>query len=106
MDYYARAKKFILKNSRPLDMARWNYLFENGSKEEVINIIKNYQNDDGGFANALEPDCCNINSTPLQTWVATRIIKEINLDDKNHPIIKGIIDYLASNNEFFACYSY
>ena len=38
--------------------------------------------------------------------VATRIIKEINLDDKNHPIIKGIIDYLASNNEFFACYSY
>ena len=64
------------------------------------------QNDDGGFANALEPDCWNINSTPLQTWVATRIIKEINLDDKNHPIIKGIIDYLASNNEFFACYSY
>ena len=95
MDYYARAKKFILKNSRPLDMARWNYLFENGSKEEVINILKNYQNDDGGFANALEPDCWNINSTPLQTWAATRIIKEINLDDKNHPIIKGIIDYLS-----------
>ena len=47
-----------------------------------------------------------INSTPLQTWAATRIIKEINLDDKNHPIIKGIIDYLASNNEFFACYYY
>ena len=40
MDYYARAKKFILKNARPLDMARWNYLFENGSKEDVINILK------------------------------------------------------------------
>lgn len=48
----------------------------------------------------LEPDCWNINSTPLQTWVATRIIKEINLDDKNHPIIKGIIDYLSFNDEF------
>ena len=99
-DYYARAKKFILKNARPLDMARWNYLFENGSKEDVINILKTYQNTDGGFANALEPDCWNINSTPLQTWAATRIIKEINLDDKNHPIIKGIIDYLSSNDEF------
>ena len=44
MDYYARAKKFILKNARPLDMARWNYLFENGSKEDVINILKTYQN--------------------------------------------------------------
>lgn len=65
MDYYARAKKFILKNSRSLDMARWNYLFENGSKEDVINILKTYQNTDGGFANALESDCWNVNSTPL-----------------------------------------
>lgn len=100
MDYYTAAKKFILKNSRPLDMARWNYLFENGSKEDVISVLKTYQNDDGGFANALEPDCWNINSTPLQTWVATQIIKEINLDDKNHPIIKGILDYLSSKDEF------
>ncbi|MDB2109738.1 prenyltransferase/squalene oxidase repeat-containing protein [Clostridium paraputrificum] len=100
MDYYTASKKFILKNSRPLDMARWNYLFENGSKEEVISALKAYQNDDGGFANALEPDCWNINSTPLQTWVATQIIKEINLDDKNHPIIKGILDYLSSKDEF------
>ena len=100
MDYYTRAKKFILRNSRPLDMARWNYLFENGSKEDVISILETYQNTDGGFANALEPDCWNINSTPLQTWVATQIIKEINLDDKNHPIIKGILNYLSSNDEF------
>ena len=49
MDYYARAKKFILKNARHLDMARWNYLFENGSKEDVINILKTYQNTDGGL---------------------------------------------------------
>lgn len=100
MDYYTRAKEFILMNSRPLDMARWRYLFEGGKSEEVIFILKTYQNTDGGFANALEPDCWNINSTPLQTWVATKIIKEINLEDKNHPIIKGIIDYLASNKEF------
>ena len=100
MDYYTTAKKFILKNSRPLDMARWNYLFENGSKENVISALKAYQNDDGGFANALEHDCWNINSTPLQTWVATQIIKEINLEDKTHPIIKGILDYLSSKDEF------
>lgn len=49
MDYYARSKKIILMNSRPLDMARWNYLFENGSKEDVINILKTYQNKDGSW---------------------------------------------------------
>ena len=91
MDYYARAKKFILKNARPLDMARWNYLFENGSKEDVINILKTYQNTDGGFANALEPDCWNINSTPLQTWAATRIIKEINHLMMNLMVIDGML---------------
>lgn len=100
MNYYKGAKEFILKNSRLLDMARWNYLFENGSKEDVISILQTYQNTDGGFANTLEPDCWNVNSTPLQTWAATRIIKEISLEDKNHPLIKGILDYLASNNEF------
>lgn len=100
MDYYTRAKRFMLKNSRPLDMARWNYLFENGSKEDVISVLKTYQNIDGGFASALEPDCWNTNSTPLQTWAATQIIKEINLDDKTHPIIKGILNYLSSNDEF------
>ena len=100
MDYYTRAKRFILKNSRPLDMARWNYLFENGSKEDVISVLKTYQNIDGGFASALEPDCWNTKSTPLQTWAATRIIKEINLDDKTNPIIKGILNYLSSNDEF------
>ena len=49
MDYYTLAKKFILKNSRPLDMARWNYLFEDGSKEDVIKVLKTYQNDDGSW---------------------------------------------------------
>lgn len=49
MDYYTASKKFILKNSRPLDMARLNYLFENRSKEDVISVLKTYQNDDGSW---------------------------------------------------------
>lgn len=36
----------------------------------------------------------------MQTWVATRIIKEIDLVDKSHPMIKGILEYLASGDEF------
>lgn len=100
MGHYISAKKFILKNARPLDMARWNYLFENADKQDVIKTLKAYQNADGGFANALEPDCWNAKSTPMQTWVATRIIKEINLENKSHPMIKGILEYLASGDEF------
>lgn len=100
MSSYILAKDFIQMNARPLDKARWNYLFEGGSQEDVIIALQAYQNDDGGFAHALEPDCWNENSTPLQTCVATRIIKEIHLEDKDHPLIQGILKYLASQKEF------
>lgn len=98
--YYEKAKNFIYRNARPLDMARWKYLFENGSKEDVLIALAAYQNEDGGFGNSLEPDYWNPNSSPVQTWVAMEIIKEINLKDKNHPIILGILNYLASGSNF------
>ena len=94
--YYEQARNFIYKNARPLDIARWKYLFENGSEEDILIALSVYQNEDGGFGNALEPDYWNPNSSPVQTWVATEIIKEINLNDKNHPIIQGILNYLSS----------
>ncbi len=98
--YFEKARNFIYKNARPLDIARWKYMFENGSKEDVITALTTYQNDDGGFGSALEIDCWNPNSSPVQTWVATEIIKEIKLEDKNHPIIKGILNYLSLGKDF------
>lgn len=50
--------------------------------------------------NALEPDCRKPNSSPVQTWAATEIIKDINLKDKNHPIIQGVLNYLSSGKNF------
>ena len=52
-----KAKEFIYKNARPLDCARWQYLFENGSRENVLNFLAAYQNEDGGFGHALEEYC-------------------------------------------------
>ena len=95
-----QARSFIYRNARPLDLARWKYLFEGGSKEEVLTALAEYQNDDGGFGHALEPDCWNPDSSPVQTWVATEIIHEIGLEDKGHPIVRGILRYLSSGKDF------
>lgn len=97
---YNQARSFIYKNARPLDLARWKYLFEGGSKEDVLTALAAYQNDDGGFGHALEPDCWNPSSSPIQTWVATEIIEEIGLEDKGHPIVQGILRYLSSGKDF------
>ena len=95
-----RAQEFIYRNARPLDLARWQYLFENGSVGNVLNCLKMYQNEDGGFGHALEPDCWNPESSPIQTWVATEIIREINLKEKDHPMIQGILRYLETTKDF------
>ncbi len=97
---HKRAKRFIYQNARPLDLFRWKYLFEKGKREDVLDILKSYQNADGGFGHGLEPDSWNPHSSPIQTWTATRIIEEINLEDKNHPIIQGVLSYLSSGKDF------
>lgn len=64
---YKKARNFIYKNARPIDIARWQYLFENGNRDNVLKALSSYQNKDGGFGHALEPDCWNPNSSPIQT---------------------------------------
>ena len=100
MNTLEKARHFIYKNARPLELATWQYHFENGSKEAVLNALGFYQNEDGGFGNGLEADFLNPNSSPMATWAATETLREIGLTDKNHPIVKGILRYLESGEHF------
>jgi len=97
---FQKAREYIYRNARPLDLARWQYHFENGSKEAVLNALSCYQNKDGGFGHAIEPDAWNPDSSPVQTWYATEILREINFTDNSHPIIMGILNYLESGRDF------
>lgn len=81
-------------------MARWQYHFENDSKEAVLNALFYYQNKDGGFGHALEADAWNPNSSPIQTWTATEILREIEFTDNSHPVIMGILQYLEIGKGF------
>lgn len=100
MNVFDKAREFMYYNARPLDLARWQYHFEDGSKEAVLNALSYYQNADGGFGHGIEEDCWNPYSSPIQTWCATEILKEIDFDDSSHPIIKGILNYLESKKDF------
>jgi hypothetical protein len=97
---FDKARKFIYRNARPLDIARWQYHFESGSKDAVVTALAVYQNKDGGFGHALEPDAWNPNSSPIQTWTATEILREISFTDTKHSVVRGILDYLASGQDF------
>ena len=95
-----RSRAWIYRNARPVDLARCRFHFENGAAGDVLAALAAYQNDDGGFGHALEPDCWNPNSSPIQTWAAVEILREIGFDDKNHETIRGILRYLDSGKDF------
>lgn len=91
---------WIYRNSRQLDLAMWQYEFENGNKDNVLSALSHYQNADGGFGNALEPDCWNPNSTPYTTLNAISKLYTINFIDTSHPIMQGIIRFFESGVHF------
>ncbi len=93
-------RNWMYRNARPLDLSRWKYHFENGSGQDVLSDLAAYQNTDGGFGHALEADSWNPNSSPIQTWCGTEILYEINMTDKDNPIIKGILSYLESGKDY------
>lgn len=97
---FLKAKTFIYRNARPLDLVRFQYHFENGSKEAVMNVLSYYQNEDGGFGHAVEADCWNPNSIPLHSNTASDIIREIDFEDRNHPVIQGLLKWYASKIHF------
>lgn len=86
-------REWMHRNARPLEWAEYQYYFEGGDQQAVLEALGAFQNDDGGFGHGLEPDCMNPNSSPIQTWRATTIIRRIGLD-KTHPMVTSILNYL------------
>ena len=97
---YQSVRNWIYRNARPLDLARWQYHFEQGSKAQVIDVLTEYQNEDGGFGFGLEADAWNPNSSPIQTFRGIEILNEIGFRDRSHPIIQGILRYLDSGKDY------
>jgi hypothetical protein len=90
-----RAKTFVYRNARQIDRRRYEYFFEGGSGEAVIEALRAYQNPDGGFGNALEPDIRCPHSQPIPTEMALLIMDEAG--DFDSQLLEGVIRYLRSN---------
>ncbi len=105
-ELFSKARLFIYRNARALDLARWRFHFESADKSEVLTALSAYQNKDGGFGWGLEADAWNPNSSPMQTCTATEILDETAFSDTQHPIIQGILAYLESGSSFDGSFWY
>jgi hypothetical protein len=87
------AEIFIWNNARLLERRLFSFLFKGGLRQSVIAALAAYQNDDGGFGNAMEPDKRTPSSQPIDQEFALRILDDVGFDAA---IAKKVCDFLMS----------
>ena len=96
-------ENWILRHARPLEAARYDILFGDGKQEDFLVLLKQYQNPDGGFGHALEPDNWDPHSSPYTTLKAMHLMLETGFADFSHPLYQGALRYLRSGDGFCDC---
>lgn len=94
-----KAEAWIKANARPLEKTLFNFLFRNGSSQEVIGELKAFQNPDGGFGNAIEPDLRTSHSSVLGTSLAFQILRSLEADTDDSLIKPAVRFFLNNYNE-------
>lgn len=77
-DQYAQARRFLLESPRPLEAALFRYRFEEGDAAAVYSELARFQNPDGGFGNALEPDIHAQASSVVATTTALQLLRMVH----------------------------
>jgi hypothetical protein len=72
---------FIWENARLLERAVFSLFFQHSSGEHVVQILRAYQNEDGGFGHALEPDLRAPDSHPLFVEFSLRTLYDCKIRD-------------------------
>jgi hypothetical protein len=89
-----RAQEFIWTHARLLERQLFAALFAGGAKEPVLAALRAYQNADGGFGNALEPDKRTPHSQPVDVEQAFHVLDDI--DGFADPLVTQACDFLQT----------
>jgi hypothetical protein len=91
-----QARQFVFEHGRGLDRARYRFHFEAGPAGAVLDELACYQNPDGGFGNALEPDLRTPASSAVATSLAFSVLRELRVDAAE-PCVRRAVDYLLGS---------
>lgn len=89
---YDKACTYIFTQGRDLERTQFSFYFEGGSADAVHDALAGYQNSDGGFGDAIEPDIRCEPSTPIATTVALQILRDSGATAANS-LVHGAIGY-------------
>ena len=92
---FNRAAMFVKTHARAVDSCLLAYHFEHGSAGDLLDALIAYQNPDGGFGNAIEPDFRLPASSPMATSVGLQYCIAVGASP-DHPIVQAAIQYLVN----------
>ena len=94
-DSFEKARTFVMEQGRELERRLLSYYFDDGTPTAVLDELANYQNQDGGFGNGLEPDLQLSDSSVITTTIALRILREVKATSSDE-IVRKAIQYLLA----------
>lgn len=91
---FDQAAEFIWLHARLLERRVFGALFGGAPRDLAVEALHSYQNPDGGFGNALEPDKRCPESQPVDVEVALRVLDRLGATQERY--ILRACDWLAS----------
>lgn len=94
---------FLDTEGRPLDAAWAHLLVDDGDKDTVVAALASYQNSDGGFGKALEPDIAASVSQPFAARMAMQILSSLG-EGSGGAMTDGLTEWLVRNQDEDGCW--
>ena len=95
-DEFEQAADYLRREARPLERALFAHAFEGGGRTAVLAALVPYQNDDGGFGRALEPDMRAPASSVVATTMALDILRRVGATEETSGLPAALV-YLIDN---------
>jgi len=96
---FERARQFLLQQARPLERALFLQRFEGAGSQDVLAALSAFQNDDGGFGRALEPDLRSPSSSALATAIGLQTLVELDCPAEEPRVRRAVAYLLATHDE-------
>jgi hypothetical protein len=92
---YRRARDFMQQHARPLERALFAHQFEGGARSDVLDALARFQNADGGFGHALEPDVRLPDSSAIATLTGLDVLRDVGTD-ASVPGLRRALDWVVA----------
>ncbi len=91
----ARAQAFLRRDARPLDRCRFEHDLGQCDQAALVTELGRFQNEDGGFGRALEPDIRCRESSAAATVEGLAVLEEAGVGS-GHAMVQAAVRYLLS----------